>query len=95
MMQHLPLLYKHLSITGIDARLFLVEWWVAVFGTVLPVDCLSVTWDLLVFEGDRALVPKLYIPTPNPQILDPRRRIHGQDQTRGPYNPLWTLNPNP
>jgi hypothetical protein len=52
MMQHLPLLYKHLSITGIDARLFLVEWWVAVFGTVLPVDCLSVAWDLLLFEGD-------------------------------------------
>jgi hypothetical protein len=48
---HLPCLHHHLQDTGVDCRLYLVEWWMTVFCTVLPISASSVVWDLLLLHG--------------------------------------------
>ncbi|EKX49642.1 hypothetical protein GUITHDRAFT_162060 [Guillardia theta CCMP2712] len=53
---HLPNLYRHLKAIGVDSRLFLVEWWMTGFCTVLPIDAASVVWDLLLLEGIASFV---------------------------------------
>ena len=53
---HLPALHRHLSDTGVDCRLYLVEWWMTVFCTVLPLSASSLVWDLLLLEGISAIV---------------------------------------
>jgi len=53
---HLPNLHRHLKHLGVDSRLFLVEWWMTGFCTVLPIDAASVVWDLLLLEGIASFV---------------------------------------
>ena len=54
--KELPALQKHLATTGVDCRLYIVEWWMTVFCTVLPLSASSLVWDLLVMEGISAIV---------------------------------------
>ena len=54
--KELPALYRHLTSIGVDCRLYLVEWWMTVFCTVLPLSASSVVWDLLLLEGVSAIV---------------------------------------
>jgi hypothetical protein len=44
------------ALLGVDCRLYLVEWWMTVFSTVLPLSASSLVWDLLLLEGIAAIV---------------------------------------
>ena len=54
--QHLPQLARHLKKVQVDTRLYILEWWMTVFGTVLPVEASGVAWDLVLLDGVAALV---------------------------------------
>eukprot|EP00293_Proteomonas_sulcata_P011627 CAMPEP_0184305120 /NCGR_PEP_ID=MMETSP1049-20130417/14475_1 /TAXON_ID=77928 /ORGANISM="Proteomonas sulcata, Strain CCMP704" /LENGTH=419 /DNA_ID=CAMNT_0026617117 /DNA_START=185 /DNA_END=1441 /DNA_ORIENTATION=+ len=56
LMTHLPQLGRHLQSVGVDTRLYIVEWWMTIFGTILPIDAASVAWDLILLEGVSAMV---------------------------------------
>ena len=57
--RHNPPVYSALRLLNVDSRIYLIEWWMTAFSSVLSLDTASRVWDALIVEGLAALVQVL------------------------------------
>uniref|UniRef100_A0A7S0EZD2 Rab-GAP TBC domain-containing protein n=1 Tax=Hanusia phi TaxID=3032 RepID=A0A7S0EZD2_9CRYP len=51
LLDHAPKLACKLRQAGVDARLYLLKWWMTAFASVLPIQKASRVWDIFLLEG--------------------------------------------